>query len=69
MSLNFVKKLKVTPKQAFEAEINECIISLRGDVILIQSFIDRGKNNPFYHDRVKLKKWIEESIEILKESL
>ena len=65
LSINFI----VTKQQAFEAEINACIISLTGDVLLIQSFIDRGGKNPFYHDRVRLKKWIEESIEILKESL
>lgn len=59
----------MTKQEAFEYEINECIISLQSDVLLIQSFIDRSKNNPFYHDRIRLKQWIEESIEILKESL
>ncbi len=56
-------------QQAFEAVINECILSLQGDAILIQSFIDRGENNPFYQDRVRLKAWIENNISILKESL
>jgi len=55
----------VTPKQAFEHEINECIRSLEGDVLLIKSYIDRGIRG--YTDDLLI--FFEKSIEILKESL
>jgi len=59
----------VTEQEAFEELINECIISLQSDVLMVESFINQDKNNPFYQDRIRLRNWIKESIEILKESL
>jgi len=59
----------VTEQEAFAELINECIISLQSDVLMVESFINQDKNNPFYQDRIRLRNWIKESIEILKESL